>query len=362
MVRSNSQTIDHPSCRIIGLLIQAFLVSWGAYLVGFCLLLLTWPLPQPEQGQGDNNSNNKNVITLSKTDPSLYPFYATLIGGPILGLTGILHAVLTGTASSITGAVSIVLSTMYFVCAGHVAYTSRQTIAKAANDPYTAELDTVSLSLLLMLVGVVAEALCWLSVMTVTVTRYKKCHAENNEQRLNSKEQKILLSYLPFSLDLARKLSVMFILLSATGWLILASCISLDGYDEIYEVGTFYVGPILFLIALLHTGCSERMGVLTCILSMLYVMLMGAGLISYGEAVRLHQYRSRTHTDYCTMLAGGIVSLISWTCVLVLCQFYHARSPQEVQGVGESYYIREKQQKVNHTLIDLHLLPTTAKM
>ena len=70
---------------------------------------------------------------------------------------------------------------------------------------------------------------------------------------------------------------------------------------------------------------------------------MGAGLISYGEAVRLHQYRSRTHTDYCMMLAGGIVSLISWTCVLVLYQFYHARSPQ---GVRESY-TREKQQEVN---------------
>ena len=342
MVRSNSQTIDHLSCRIIGLLIQAFLVSWGVYLVGFCLLLLTWPLP--EQGQGDNNSNNKNVITLSKTDPSLYPFYATLIGGPILSLTGILRAMLTGTASSVIGAVSTVLSTIYFVCAGHVAYMSRDTIAKAANDPYTTELDTVSLSLLLMLVGVAAEALCWLSVMTVTI---KKCQAEENnddEQRLNSEEQKIS-SYLPFSVDLARKLSVMFILLSVIGWLILTSRINLNGREEIYEVGTFYVGPILFLISLLYIGCSERMGVLTCVLSMLYVMLMGAGLISYGEAVRLHQYRSRTHTDYCMMLAGGIFSLISWTCVLVLCQFYHARSPQEVQGVGDSYYTEKSSKR-----------------
>ena len=303
------------------------------YLVGFCLLLLTWPKEQED--------SDKNVtVSLSKTDLSLYPFYATLIGGPILCLTGILHAVLTGMKSSIFGVILTVLSTIYFLCAGHVAYTSRQTLSKVTNDPYTTKSDdSVSSSLLLMLIGVVAEALCWISVMTATVTRYKFCQTEensNNEQRLNCEEQ-MMLSCWPFSPGLARKISVPFIALSATGWVILASHINLNGREEIYEVGTFYVGPLLFLIALLHSaGCSERMGVLTYVLSMFYVMLMGAGLFSYGEALRLQQYHDKTCTNYCMMLAGSIMSLVFWICVLVLCQFYHTWPPRRVQEAGEN--------------------------
>ena len=347
------RTEGDPSCRIIGLLVIAFLVSWGAYLAGFCLLLLTWPTTAvPEQliGQDNNiNNNNENVLILSKFDSSLYPFYVTLIGGPILGLAGILRAVMltqSGTVSSFAytaGAILMtVLSTIYFVCAGHVADTTSGIISKVAYyDPYTTnQMDTVYLSLVLMLVGVTAEALCWMSIMTVTVTRYKKCQAKlldnDIEQRVDDKEQKVL-SYLSLSsLSLVRKLSIMFILLSGTGWLILASHINLNSRDEIHDIGPFYVGPVLFLIALLHAGgYSEKLGVLTCILSMLYVTLMGAGLINYGEAIRLHQHCcGRIYTNYCIMLAGGTVSLISWTCFLTLCQFYRARPVPLHVGTG----------------------------
>ena len=151
---------------------------------------------------------HREITELQQTDPSLHPFYATLIGGPILDVTGILHALLTGYSKF-----------SYWCCE--------------------------------------ACSFCYL----LRVGRY-------------------LLHILTF-----------------------------DGCDEIYKVGTFYVGDILFLIALLHAGRSERMGVLTSVLIMLYVMLMSAGLISYGEAICLHQYHSRTHADYCMMLAGGIVSL-----------------------------------------------------
>ena len=376
-----SRTAGDPSCRIIGLLVIAFLVSWGAYLAGFCLLLLTWPAPaEPEQLGQDNNINNNN---LSKFDPSLYPFYVTLIGGPILGLAGILRAAMltqSGTVSSFayTAGVTLmtVLGTTYFVCAGHVADTTSGIISKVAYyDPYTTkQLDTVCLSLVLMLVGVTAEALCWTSIMTVTVTRYKKCQAKvldnDIEQRVDGKEQKVLSYSSLLSPSLTRKLSVIFILLSGTGWLILASHINLNGCDEIHDIGPFYVGPVLFLIALLHAGgYSEKLGVLTCILSMLYVMLTGAGLINYGEAIRLHQhYCERTHTNnYCIMLAGGTVSLISWTCFLTLCQFYRARpvplQAPDVQGAGEGYSStrKQQQQEANCTLmIGPHLLPTIA--
>ena len=384
-----SRTAGDPSCRIIGLLVIAFLMSWGVYLAGFCLLLLTWPAPaEPEQLIGQDNNINNNNDNLSKFDPSLYPFYVILIGGPILGIAGTLHAAMltqSGTVSSFAytaGAILMtVLSTVYFVCAGHVADTTSRIISKVAYyDPYTTkQLDTVCLSLVLMLVGVMAEALCWMSIMTVTVTRYKKCQAKvldnDIERRLDDEEQKVLsyLSLLSPSLA-SRKLSVIFILLSGTGWLILSSHINLNSRDEIHDIGPFYVGPVLFLIALLHAGgYSEKLGVLTCILSMPYIMLMGAGLISYGEAIRLHQHYSncgRTHTNnYCIMLTGGAVSLISWTCYLTLCQFYHARPvpPQArgVQGAGEgciySSTREQQQQEVNYTLmIGPHLLPTIA--
>ena len=176
---------------------------------------------------------------------------------------------------------------------------------------------------------------------------------ENTEHILSNHygEKRNISSHLAFSLNRVRKLSVMFILLSATGWLILISHgINLDGHDEIYIVSTLYVGPFLFTAGLLYAaGYLERLGVITYSLSMLYVMFMGAGLISYGEVLRcLHvhvrQYCSRMHTDYRTILGGGIISLISWTCVLILCQFYYV-CPAGVQGgvqgngvdQGESY-------------------------
>jgi hypothetical protein len=369
------------SCWITGLLITAFLVSWGVYLTGFYLLLQMWPAAEPEQLGQDDNINNNNVSSLSKIDPSLYPFYVTLIGGPILGSTGIVHAVmLTGTlslSSVYTSAATVlmtVLSTIYFACAGHVADMSGQIISKVAYyyDPYTIKrLDTVCLSPVLMLVGVIAEALCWMSIMTVTLTvmRYKKCQAKENqndiEQRLNGEEKK-MLSYSPHSLSLVRKLSIIFILLSATGWLIFTSRTNLNGRDEIRSVGTFYFGPLLFMIGLLHAGgYLEKLGVLTCALSMLYTMLMGAALISYGEEIRWNQHICRRiYTNYCVMLAGGTVSLISWTCFLTLCQFFHARpapQTQRVQRAGEDYTKEQQQQEVDYTLIDPHLLPTIAK-
>ena len=175
---SNHCTSTNLYSRITVLLITAFLVSWGVYAVGLYQLLLTWPAAEPDEQdrQGSDDNEDKNRITLSKMDPSLYSFYVTLIGGPILGLTGILRAMLTGsiTHSSVytTGAILTILSTIYFVCAGHVAYTSGGIILKAANDPYTADSapDTVCLSSFLILAGVTAEVLCWLSVMTVTAT------------------------------------------------------------------------------------------------------------------------------------------------------------------------------------------------
>ena len=290
--------------------------------MGLCLLLVAWPEEQKEE--------NSNVTTLSKTDPSLYPFYATLVGGPLICLTGALHASLQGAASSVIGAISAILSTAYFVCTGHVAYVSGQTILETMTDIYSTEL--VSPSLLLMLLGVVGEALSWLSVMILTVDCKYKCESKesDNKQNLNSKDERLHCPYLP---GLARKMSVQFIAISTTGWLILASRINPNDCEEFYEIGIFYVGPFLFLTALLHAGCSESIGVLVSILSMLYVMFMGAGLISYGKGIHfnLHDRHNKTRSEYCTMLAGSIISLVFWTCVLALWPFYHSKPrPQRV--------------------------------
>ena len=319
--------IKTPTCRMLPIL--AFVLSYGVHLEGYSQLIVNWPEEQEEE-DGDNNVTSIFTCTILNTKSFLYPFFTSLFVGPILILTGILHVSLTGTASSVTGAILTVLSTIHFACKGHVAYTIGQIILNAINYPFA-----VHFSLSLMLTGVAAEALSWIFVMIVTVTEYRECQVEQNEQRSNHKQQKILLCPL-FSLGPARQLGIDFTLLSATGWL--AFTLNHDGLDEIHELGTLCIGPILFLISLLYAGYSKWMRVPTYVFSTHYIMLMGAGLFSYSEAIRSHEYHNK-YVNYFVMLAGNIASLVFWTCVLILCQFYHARAPQRVQ--------RAKKQEVN---------------
>ena len=59
-----------------------FMIGWGLFVVGFCWLLSSftvtdkysyWPMS-------------------SKTDPSLYPFYMTLVGGPLISTSSDIHS------------------------------------------------------------------------------------------------------------------------------------------------------------------------------------------------------------------------------------------------------------------------------
>ena len=64
-----------------------FMVGWELFVIGFGWLLST-------------SSDNMPIsywspYSVTSTDPSLYPFYVTLVGGPFIALAGLLHALVT---------------------------------------------------------------------------------------------------------------------------------------------------------------------------------------------------------------------------------------------------------------------------
>ena len=330
MVPANHPTKKIYACRMLPIL--AFLLSLGVYLGGLCFLIQNWPVDlehhqqQKEQDSG-NNESNIYTGTLEKSF-LLIPVYASLFVGPVLLLVGTLF-LCRAERDSFAGPILTILGVANSIYEGHIAYTIGQTILINAKPdiPYTAH---VCLGFSMILTGVVGQAVSWVAVMTIShsIQRVPAKRDKHDESGLNHKEKKTL------SPDLERKLVVAFTLLSAVTWLLLASRINFNDHNEMYVLGAFFVGPILFLFALLHTGCSEWMRVPTYTLSMLYVMLVGAGMLKY-----CYTYKSGIY--YRVMLAGSIVNLIFWTAALIFGHFYHddAHPPhlqdRVQQGAGE---------------------------
>ena len=53
--------------------------------------------------------------------PVYFPYYTTLVGGILVVLLGLLHAALSsGIPSSVIGALSTILNTIYFVSVGYI--------------------------------------------------------------------------------------------------------------------------------------------------------------------------------------------------------------------------------------------------
>ena len=315
-------------------------VGWVIFTVGFVWILIDWP-------QEDENKEYK----YPRASPLLIFHYVLLVGGPIVYLLGVVQAVLPGTISAVFGIPTAFLSTIYRVAAGEFTYEGAVYVKYII-----LESQTIQVKHLLMYIGAWVITFSWCLVMMLSVC-YKSRPRRNPYALLNPPSRPTRRKC-PFTPGFARGLIIPFVILSAAGWCVftmgvckydfdLSSSQSLYGY-LFAMYGAIVVGPLLFLAALLHAGCSGGastvMGVFASILSTVYMVFMGFMVYIVGY---FFYYFCQMQTDKpdCSFLhssldinliyifAGGVGSLFFWTFVLTLWPFYRNHH-QEGQDNG----------------------------
>ena len=307
--------------------LSLFMIGWGLYVAGFAWLLTTWTTT-------DTGFTWYMDHDISRTDPTLFPFYLTLAGGPLVAVLGCLHATTKRSSSMIFGALSAIVSVIYFVSAGAVSiYISTALPEK--------EFRYTNRKIVLMLTGVLIEELCWCSVLILSVFyEYPR-----REESLQSSYSVRRGNQWPFTPGIARVLSVPCIVLSFLGWCVFSAglykreCrIDLDiCFGAFYSSGVFVIAPLLYLAALLHAGCSGGastiMRVFASILNIIYLYLIGSDVTD--AAIMLyycHGGDQGPEWPYLCydmhisaskiLLGGGVVSLVFWGCAFALWPFY----------------------------------------
>ena len=318
-------------------------VGWVVFSIGFIWSLVDWPK--------DDGSVHPY---LPRTSPVLFSEYLILVGGPFVYLLGVAQAILPGIASSILGILVAFVSSIYMVSAGFHTYAGALYIKTVLEDQHNeTPLDTKKV---VMFVGAMFITLCWCFVLMLTVsykTRPKRNHYDIFNPPHSQRRRKC---HVPFTPGVARGLSIPFILLSLAGW-----CVFTMGVEKLKDnerlsldrsplatYGTITVGPLLYLAAILHAGCSGGastvMGVFSSILSTVYTVFMGFIVVTFGKGIyalcqldAIKPNCSITHSslniNLIYIFAGGVGSLFLWSFVLMLRPFYRDHSQR---GPGDN--------------------------
>ena len=296
----------------------------------------------------------------SRHDPLVFPYFVVLVGGPFVFLLGLLHTVLPTVASSIFGVVSALVSNVFLVSVGWIIYYwgLYMYLKSSIDNGFSADVKAI-----LMFSGALFVALNWCFVLMLSVSyNYQRRPDPFNYDSLfnhdlsqgSSQRRK-----LPFTPGFARIFSVPFIILSVIGW-----CVFVAGVDKLPKqlqsnmhyldfslYGSMVIGPLLFLAALLHAGCTLRsastmMGIFTSILHTVYAVFMGYIVTEFGRYIYFscREYQQSTDSgsglppNNCSLFhssvdinviyvfSGCVGSLLFWSVVLALWPFYQQHS------------------------------------
>ena len=319
-----------------------FMVGWLVYAVGFIWTLI----------DADKQSAPGMLREPGPSSPVYFPYYVILVGGPVIYLSGALHAILSGVASSVVWICVTFVSAIYFTCVSWVMYDRGLNSTTSARNNVQISANAITQAWM-MFGGTLFTTVCWSVLLILTVFYKNKDDVSRNINHSQDCLSSLVLAgnrrQLPFN-GPARALSFLFMLLSFIGW-----CIFTTGYylwdsqlngttsqdlmnlfDERSKpvvITVFIVSPLLYLSSLLFAGCSGKtstMGVFTAVLHILYVMSTGF-VIVHLILYLLSNCDQRQHTYNCDdvidvyfgyMLGGCAVSFTFWILVYALVPFY----------------------------------------
>lgn len=347
MARAFDSTPKKLAIPLFGL----FFIGWIVFTAGFSLLLSN----KAEDTTLKEDTNRKSLL--------YFPYYMTLVGGIFVALLGLIHAALpSGVPSSIIGAISTILNTIYFVSVGYVINKNYYVIfIELWWDPrqdmyynnYYDQTPTYDPQLVravkLMLAGAIILTVSWGLVQLLSqFFNVEGCQQPVHARNLwcviieSWKNKTTLVRDVSESVRLS---SIPAMLFSAVGW-----CVFIRGlhYEEHLLLSFSHGGwsaatitPLMYFVAILHAGSSGKastlMGIVASILNTFFVIGMGYLVTIEGSSLyqSLHQhsddyeYSQEGEVDAIhssrLMLSGGVVCLVFWTVVLVLWPFYRSK-------------------------------------
>ena len=295
------------SKKLILLLLPLFLVGWGFYVVG--------------------------LISAPNTSLSFFsPHFLVLVSGPFIVKVGLFHAVLSGTAGSVSGAILAVQTTVHFSAVGAVTHTCMAAAASAMSEEMSAAGQTTSK---LMMLGVALQVLSWCQVMLCSSIHEHKFDESSGQAVGHSNKYCCHEKSVKF-------VSLICLLLSAISWCVLCIGATLTtietALDPDQQSSILILFPFLLahLLAMLHltTKNNKLVTFSFSILNMAYLLFMGNTIYNTVLARR----ECRSDQIECTpqymhasrvILIGGLSCLIFWGCSYALWPFIRKhRQPQ----------------------------------
>lgn len=320
--------------RLVLIPLSTLLLGWLVYVVGFTLLMV----------RGDASSHHPRMDYL--------PHYIAVAAPPCLVVLAGFHATLFGLASSILGLFAAVLSVACFSGVGYVLYTCAFILYGYLDFGKDKGRD---MKYILMFTGTLLSTLSWLAVMVMwnyfpyklpwgTVHSFDDVVDEDGN--MTPPPPPIPKDPPPFA-GVARKVAMVVLMLEAASW-----CVLITGIDDqvhwnssityyhtseepVLSFGTWVVcivGVLLVLSAVLHAAAngsaSALMGIMTSVLSILYVTCLGHLVFSVSIDI-YHRCRDGRQCTVSTIpnshlyqLFGGVASGVLWAGVLALWPFY----------------------------------------
>ena len=335
-----AQAFDSTPKKLAIPLFALFEIGWIVFTAGFGLLLSNIKVDDSTLKEDDDRKS-----------PLYFPYYMTLVGGQFVAVLGLLYAALpSGGHSSIFGALSTVLNTIYFVIVGYVINTSYTELQVLKWDIHYHDSHYHDPQLVrvvkLMLAGTIILTVSWGIVQLLS--QFYEHHPQPVQARnLWSvivecwKNRTTLVRDISESVRLS---SIPATLLSAIGWCVFVGGLHYEYYWAYYFGGwsAIFITLLMYLASLLHAGytgkASSLMGIFASILNTFFVVGMGFSVTSAGK----YLYKSPHLLDTASsqqdiedikediyynrlILGGGMVCLICWTVVLVLWPFYRPK-------------------------------------
>ena len=308
---------DSLSRKLTLLLFLPFMIGWGFYLVGLISEL---------------NIDKSMLNQPSKPTPNFFPFYISLVGGPVLVKIGLLHAVLSGVVGSVFGTVSAILGAIYLPSIGAVTFTCLSATQTSEEDSISYYNGSSLTNIRLMLLGLILQGASWGTVFAFSSMYMYQLEPDKEHEHSSSPRHYPRVA--TCSPKVARLLSTLCLVVAMISWCVL--CFGLYHMSEEREstlnYTSFHTSVAYFLIhfvALLNASSeSKAMSIITSVLSVLYFYFLGdkmnTALRAQEECTEM--YPCTDHEQYIhaskLVLVGGAVSLFLWGSSFALGPFY----------------------------------------
>ena len=354
-----------------------FMIGWSIYAAGFIWSLIV-----------KSESADREPEGRASSDPVYFPYYVTLVGGPLIYVLGVLYAivplsVLPGIVSATAWCFVTVLNSLYIASVSWIMYESGQCL----NTSETGS-DHLNIRIWLLFIGTVIALVSWCLLLILALFYKNKNDQTQNvnhsREFLADKKQNCAFQ------GLARALSALLVILSAVGWCVFVSgyhqeltlhndiksyqeaplscdifhnfsrsMTLLDDSNEPVVIAVFISGPLLFLTSLLLAGCSGKSSTLSVVAAVLHVLFVtSAGYIIIHMIICLLLSKSAS-SGY--MLWGLVASLTSMTFVSSLIPFYRDFKGSHVYGTAQGIAPRPRDLNESpETLRDAVMPPPSA--